>query len=187
MITYVLEIINETELLGVVISSDLTWKSNTKQLVKRAYNRTILLHKLFEFVVPEKDLVVIYILFIRSILEQSCVVWHSAITKEEENNLERVQKVCLRIILKENYYNYDEALRRTKLLTLVARREKLCLNFARKCVQNENTWYMFRLNQSSHNMKTRHSEKYEVQHSRTDRLAKSAIPYLQRLLNQYCV
>ena len=51
---HILEIITETELLGVVISSDLSWKKNTKQLVQRAYRRTILLHKLFDFAVPEE-------------------------------------------------------------------------------------------------------------------------------------
>ena len=103
-----LDIISETDLLGVVISSDLTWRSNTKLLVQRAYKRIILLHKLFEFAVPEKDLVTIYVLFIRSILEQSCVVWHSAITKEEEVSLERVQKVCLRVILKQEQGRCNE-------------------------------------------------------------------------------
>jgi hypothetical protein len=180
-----IDIINETELLGVVISSDLTFKSNTKSLVKRAFRRTILLHKLFDFSVPMSDLINIYILFIRSILEQSCVVWNSSITQEEEVDIERVQKVCLRIILKENYIGYTEALEKTKLATLVKRREKLCLNFAKKCVQNEKTQHMFPLNPSTHSMPTRHHEKFKVQHSRTERLAKSSIPYLQRLLNEY--
>ena len=185
---HVLDIIDETELLGVVISSDLTWRKNTKQLVQRAYRRVILLHKLFDFAVSEKDLVTIYVLFIRSILEQSCVVWHSAITQEEMNNLERVQKTCLKIILKDNYNSYDEALTRTNLDTLSNRRSKLCLNFALKSTRHDKNKEMFPLNHSSHSMSTnmRHREKYQVQYARTDRLAKSAVPYLQRFLNEYC-
>ena len=179
-----IEIINETDLLGVKISADLTWRSNTKSLVTRAYKRVILLQKLFEFNVPTKDLVTIYKLFIRSILEQSCVVWHSSITKEEETDIERVQKVCLKIILKDNYESYSLALEQTELQTLVERREKLCLNFARKCLENEKTKRNFPLNPSSHLMPKRNNEKYFVQHYKTDRLGKSAIPYLQRLLNQ---
>ena len=184
---HLLEVINETDLLGVTISSDLTWRSNTRSLVQRAYRRIILLHKLFEFAVPEKDLVTIYILFIRSILEQSCVVWHSAITKEEETCLERVQKVCLKVILKHSYDNYEEALMRTGLTTLADRREKLCLNFAIKCTKHEKNCQMFPLNDSSHDMSgnMRNHEKYAVQFARTDRLGKSALPYLQRLLNKH--
>ena len=179
-----IEIIDETDLLGVKISSDLTWRSNTKSLVTRAYKRIILLQKLFEFNVPKVDLVTIYKLFIRSILEQSCVVWHSSITKEEQTDIERVQKVCLKIILRDSYESYSQALEQTELQTLAERREKLCLNFARNCLKNEKTKHIFPLNPSSHQMPKREKEKYHVQHYKTDRLGKSAIPYLQRLLNQ---
>ena len=44
-----------------------------------------------------------YTLYIRSVAEQAAVVWHSSITKGEELDLERVQKVTLRIILKDQY------------------------------------------------------------------------------------
>jgi hypothetical protein len=59
-------------------------------------------------------------------------VWHSAITQDEINDLERVQKVCLRLILKEDYESYEQALERTNLMKLADRHEKLCINFAKK-------------------------------------------------------
>ena len=34
----------------------------------------------------------IYKLFIGSILEQSCVLWHSSLTLEDSNDLERIKK-----------------------------------------------------------------------------------------------
>ena len=183
-----METVHETTLLGVVITDNLTWHENTKLLVKRAYRRTIILTKLFEFNVPQSDLINIYILFIRSVLEQSCVVWNSSITKEEVTDLERVQKTCLRIILKHRYTNYDEALKIVNLETLSDRRDTLCLKFAQKCLKNENTRHMFPLHSSSHNMakNIRHHEKYHVQHANTERLQKSSIPYMQRLLNNDC-
>ena len=46
-----------------------------------------------------QDLKKIYILQIRSKLEQSSVLWHSSITKKCKYNLERVQKSALKIIL----------------------------------------------------------------------------------------
>ena len=67
----VIDIISETKLLGVIVSDDLSWDSNTSYLVKRANARMRLLHKLVEFGVPQSDLVNIYILYVRSILEQS--------------------------------------------------------------------------------------------------------------------
>ena len=106
-------------------------------LVKRANGRMRLLHKLVEFGVPVKDLVLIYILFVRSVLEQSCPVWNSSLTVENVQDLERVQKNALKIILKENYTSYSDALRQTGLDPLPVRREKLCLKFAQDCTRHE--------------------------------------------------
>ena len=69
-----------------------------------------LLQKLYSFNLPVEDLVNIYILYIRSLVEQNVAVWNSIITQEEKEDIERVQKVALRIILKENYADYNNAL-----------------------------------------------------------------------------
>ena len=132
---FILEILEDTKLLGVQISSDLTWHKNTKRLISKAYQRTIILRKLFEFNVPVKDLVNIYVLFIRSMLEQACVVWHSSITEGESEDIERVQKICLKIILKDKYESYEKALEITKLKMLSYRRTQLCIKFAKRCVK----------------------------------------------------
>jgi hypothetical protein len=58
-----------------------------------------ILQKLYAFNVPEEELLEIYILYIRSVLESSAVVWHSSLTQRQILELERVQKVALRIIL----------------------------------------------------------------------------------------
>ena len=89
-----------------------------------------------------------------------------------------------RIILGDSYVSYDNALELAKLKTLEKRREELCLNFAKSCLRYENTSRFFPLNPATSEMDTRDREKYLVQRARTERLAKSAIPYMQRLLNQ---
>ena len=78
----------------------------------------MILHRLYEFNLPIAEMVNIYILFIRSVLEYACIVWHSSISSEECNNIERVQKTALRIILKSDYDNYPSALRLVCLSTL---------------------------------------------------------------------
>ena len=90
-----------------MISDDLTWKANTEHLTKKAYKRMSILTNLFKFSVPKHELVQIYILYIRSVVEQSRIVWHSSITKGESQDLERIQKVALRIILGDNYTSYE--------------------------------------------------------------------------------
>ena len=63
----------------------------------------ILLHKIAEFSASIDDMVTVYIVYIRSLLEQSCTVCHSSITPKNIEDLERVQKCALRIILGDSY------------------------------------------------------------------------------------
>ena len=179
-----MEIIHETKLLGVIINDKLTWGSNTTYLVTRANARMGLLHKLVDFGVPTLDLVNIYVLYVRSILEQSCQVWSSSLTLENFHDLERVQKNAMKIILQEDYENYSSALNITGLDTLFQRRDDLCLKFAKSCTTNQKTAHMFPKNPVSYEMNTRFRKKYLQTHAKTERLKTSAIPYMQGLLNK---
>ena len=181
LINPLLKEVSEKRLLGLIIRDDLDWYSNTDFIVKKAYKRMLMLHKLYDFNLPTQEMLDIYILFIRSILESSAVVWHSSITKCEQMEIERVQKVALRIILNSDYESYEQALELTGLQTLDDRRTALCKKFALQCVKNEKTRSMFPLNPST--VDTRNHEKYFVQPATTNRLRDSAIPYMQRLLN----
>ena len=68
-----LEQVSETRLLGVVLQDDLKWYSNTEFIVKKSYKRMLMLHKLYAFHLPVQEMLNIYILYIRSILESSAV------------------------------------------------------------------------------------------------------------------
>ena len=179
------EIIKETKLLGVTIDDKLNWDANTDVLVKKANARMRLLHKLVGFGVPREDLKTIYILFIRSHLEQSCQVWHSALTLENITDLERVQKNALKVILQEQYESYSQALDMMELQSLYDRREELCFSFAKKCAKSSNSQVskLFPLNTTKSTVETRKPEKYHVNMATTGRYKKSAVPFMQRLLN----
>ena len=142
----------------------------------------LILKKLYSFHVPVDDLVNIYCLYVRSVAEQSSVVWGSSLTQGQVYDLERIQKVALRIILDQNYVSYANALQITGLQTLKERRSHLSLSFAKKCVDNKATKSMFPLRTQI--CPTRNPEKYKVTTARTSRLAKSAIPAMQRQLNR---
>ena len=122
-------------------------------------------------------------MFVRSILEQSAVVWHSSLTVENCEDLERVQKTAVKIILKDKYKTYENGLARLGLETLKDRREHLCLKFAEKCTRNQKLKHMFPLKAKSHKMKTRKAEKFQVFKANTDRYKNSAIIYMQGQLN----
>ena len=125
----------------------------------------------------------IYILYIRSLLEQSCTVWHSGLTEENCQDLERIQKTALKIILSEEYKSYENALNILEIEKLAERREMLCLQFAKKCLKNDKMKNLFPANQKIHPMQTRFEEVFEINHANTERMNKSSIIYMQRLLN----
>ena len=181
------EVITQTKLLGVIVNNKLTWDDNTRFLVQKANSRMRLLHKLVSFSVPVEDLINIYILYIRSIVEQSCQVWHSSLTLENLQSLERIQKNALKIILQEEYLNYSNALSITGLKSLFERRNDLCLRFAIACTKNDKAKSMFPLNEvsNSYDVNTRYRETYKVVKCKTERFKNSAIPYMQTLLNAH--
>ena len=170
------EVIDQTKLLGTVISNDLKWDLNTKSLVKKANARMELLRKVAEFGTPQEDLKTIFILFVRSLLEQSATVWHSSLSQENIDDLERVQKSACKVILQEKYRGYK---------TLAERRTSLCLSFALKCTRHKKVSNMFPKNNKMHQMETRNPEIYKVQHANTERLQKSPVIYMQKLLNEH--
>ena len=89
----------------------------------------------------------------------------------------------MRIILKDNYTSYNKALEILKLDDLFTRREVICEQFALNAISNPKIKKHFRNNNKSHVMNVRHSEKFNVDFAYSDRLQKSSIPYLQRILN----
>ena len=105
-----LEIVKETKLLGTYITEDLRWNKNTAEIVKKAWQRMQLLNRASRFTSNKWDLKQIYLIYIRSILEQSAVVWHSSLSQKNKRDLERVQKVAVKVILGQNYIPYKAGL-----------------------------------------------------------------------------
>ena len=125
---------------------------------------------------PLEDLKIVYFSFIRSLLEQSAVVWHCSLTEENCRDLERVQRSAMKIILGERFVSYKKSLDILGIQTLKERRMELCLRFAKKSLKNPNN--------KSHKMSTRKPDKYKVDYARNERFKKSPVIYMQQLLNE---
>ena len=104
------ETVKDIKLLGTVITDNLKWDKNTKYLIKKAYIRMELLRKMTNFTKSKEDKLHIYKTYIRSVIEQSCVVWNTSLSKQNERELERVQKVSVKLILGK-YESYSQALK----------------------------------------------------------------------------
>ena len=127
-----IEIVKEAKLLRTIITNDLSWNKNTKELIKKAFRRMQLLFKAAKFTNSKEDLKMIYITYIRSVIEQSAVVWHSSLSVKNRKDLERVQKAAIKVILGRKNTTYKDGLKFLKIDDLETRRKKLCLSFAKK-------------------------------------------------------
>ena len=133
-------------MLGSIKTDDLRLKENTKNVVRKANARVELLRTISTFTPSDKEMKNIYILFIRSLLEQCTPVWHSSLIVQDSELLERVQKSAIKVILGKIYIRYRKSLQKLDLKTLHEGREKLCLSFARKCLINSKIGHLFPIN-----------------------------------------
>ena len=69
-------------------------------------------------------------------------------------------------------------------MTLDKRREELCLKFAKKCLKNDKVRNLFPKNKTNHRMKKRKVKLFKTNRTNTQRYRRSAIPYMQELLNK---
>ena len=177
-----LETVDETKVLGLIITPNLSWRKNTDALISKANKRLFILRNLSKFPIPNNELVLLYGQFIRSILEFNSNVWFSSITEDESDDLERVQKTVCKMLLKDKYESYDEALNVLGLEKLKERRTKLAIKFGKGCLKIDQMKDMFSKNRENE-YDLRNKEDFNVQHASRQRLYKSTIPTLQRLLN----
>ena len=141
-------------LLGTIISNYRKWVKNTDFIVKKSYARMELLRKLAGFNAPINDMKHIYITYTQSLSEQSSNFWHNGLFVQNENDLEKVQQLSFKLILKEKYHIYENALNTLDLETLKDRRTYLSIEFARKCLKSEQVKSLFRPNSLTPTMST---------------------------------
>ena len=177
-----LKVIYETKLLGVTITSNLSWASHVNEICSRASKKLWVLVRFKLLGGTTAQLLAVYITRIRSILEFACPVFHSGLTKDQSQQIELVQKKSLAVILGKGYQCYESALKQLQLERLDYRRTNLCLKFALKCTRSTRHCSMFPPNPLPHTS-TRHHKPYIEYTCKTSRYYNSPIPYLSRLLN----
>ena len=115
-------------------------------------------------------------------MEQSAIVWHSSLTLQNIQDISRVQKSAVKIILRNKYQDYKKSLDVLNLESLYDRREMLCKMFAVKSAKNASM--PFKQIDKLNHIQTRNTDKYKVTFCNTERLKKSALPQMERILNQ---
>ena len=121
------ERVNFARILGVMIQNNMNWCVHVTKIVKKAGKRLYMLRLLKRANADTKTLSTVYTTVMRPVLEYACQVWHFDISGYLSDDIERVQRRALRIILPG--LSYTEARELINIPLLNDRRESLCERF----------------------------------------------------------
>ena len=178
-----LDVIYETKLLGVTISSDLSFARHVTNISAAASRTLWLLVRFRDMGANRSQLVTLWQQKGRSILEYASPVFFSRLTQQQSKQLEDVQRKAFAIILKSDYVSYENALEVLHQEKLSDRRLNAALKFGEKCVASLRHRDMFPRNQSGTD-KRRAPKPFKEYFCRTDRFYSSSLPTIVRLLNE---
>ena len=149
-------VIYQLKLVGVVITSDLTWQAHVDYTVRRVNSKLWQLARFRRLGAPREKLIQFYVLKFRSILMFAAVCFHHSLTIEQSQKLEMQQKRSCAIILGSEYKNYSCALSLTSLPRLDTLQEEACLKWSVSAQSNPLHSHLFPLNTC--NIETRKKE-----------------------------
>ena len=172
----------QLKLVGVMITSDLTWQAHVDYTVKRVSGKLWQLVRFRRLGAPRNKLTQFYILKIRSILMFALVCFHHSLTLEQSQELEMQQKQSLAVILGSEYHSYSHALTLTSLPRLDFLRKEACLKWAIGAQRNPLHTDLFPLNTCQ--IETRAKKTFQEYRCNTTKFYKSAVPAMTRQLNQ---
>ena len=136
------------------MTNDLKWSSNTNYICKKAYKKMWVLRRMKLLDVDPYIICDVYEKEIRPLLELAVPAWHSGLTIKQSEDIERVQKVAVQVILSncttgKSDFSYDMGLVVLSLEPLYVRRDRLCLSFATKTLKSRHK-NIFVINESEH-------------------------------------
>ena len=179
-----IELCFETKLLGYWLTSDVKPARHISHILKIAYSRLWAISRLKSADVRDDDILLFYTMKVRSVLEYAAPVFTSMLTIQQSSDIERIQKIVLKVILGRRYTEYEQACKLLSISTLESRRKHLSLKFALACLRSPQHSYLFKQRKSLY-YDLRNIKSFEVPHCHTKRYSCSPIPYLTSLLNEH--
>ena len=153
-------------------------------ILKIAYSRLWAITRLKHSNVSDDDILLFYTMKIRSVLEYAAPVFTPMLTLQQSCDIERIQKIVMKVILGRRYQSYDQACKLLNVSSLQYRRKLLSLNFALACLKSPHHSHLF-VQRKSLYYKLRNIKSFEVPFCHTKRYSCSPVPYLTSLLNEH--
>ena len=179
-----IELCFETKLLGYWLTVDLKPTIHVLHILKVSYSRLWAISRLKSAGVSDEDILLFYAMKIRSVLEYAAPVFTSMLTAQQVLDIERIQKIVLKVILGPRYISYEHALNSLSISSLENRRRQLSLKFALACIRSPQHRHLFTERKSTY-YKLRNIRSFEEPYCHSKRYFNWPIPYLTRLLNEH--
>ena len=123
-----------------------------------------------------------YVKEVRSLVEHGVPIWNSGLNQSEVRDIEKIQKVALKIILGQNYNSYISACSHFGLQKLSVRRQEISTRFALNLYKSERCNEFFI--PANRNVNTRSDAPLLVEEKcNTRRCYNAPHNYLTRLVN----
>ena len=170
--------------LGMYFTSKPSMEEQVQSVARKFRARFWTLRNLKNSGFTTEELVQVYKTLIRPIADYACAVYHSSLTDEQDETLDKLQNHALKCIFGPLSGRKLRDL--AGVTTLRERRETICDKFASKLVSNPLLIFAhwFPLKQSrSRARNTGKQELYQEQKARCDRLKNSPLYYFRRRLN----
>ena len=123
------------KILGIHLSSDLSWNSHIEHIVSKASKRLVFLQVLKCSSLHQSSLIQVYTTCIWPVLEYGCQVWNYNFPDYLKEKTKRIQKWALQII--HPHLSYRTALNVNNLLLLSQRQNNLCKLYFKKLLNPE--------------------------------------------------
>ena len=170
------------KILGMRFSNRPTMSEHVKWIQKSVRSRLWTLRNLKRSGFSDAELVRVYTTIIRPVIDYGAVVYHSSLTDEQDELLDRLQNQAMKCI-----FGSDISARKmcemAGITTLRQRREDLCLKFAKKCSVNPRMEHLFPQKTSRSSCRTARETFFEGR-ARCDRMKNSPLFYYLRILNR---
>lgn len=169
-----LEVVENVKLLGLNISSNLTWNIHINEIVKKASKRLYFFIQLKRANVARTDLGLFYSSCIRSIMDYAVPVFHYSLPRYLMRELEHVQKRAMSIICPG--HGYHEALDIMNFKELAIHHDEMCETLFDTIV-NDNDHRLYKLLSATHETTylLRRARPFNVPRFKTDRFKNSFI------------
>ena len=99
-----LNVKEEMKIVGVILTPNLKWSSNTAYICKKAYSSLWTIRRMKILGLDVSTILDFYVKEVRVHLELAVPVWHSGLTKKLCADIERVQRVAVRIMVDDVDY-----------------------------------------------------------------------------------